>query len=54
MILIVFFDTHEDEITSTRCGLGQWFDHVHQLVASSDVHSTVLVGQTPVRDNSGL
>lgn len=53
LILIVLFVWYK-QITSTRRGLGQWFDHVHQLVASSDVHSAVLIGQSPVRDGSEL
>lgn len=41
---------HENEDTRAGRRLGQRLDHVHQLVAGSDVHSAVLIGKTSVRD----
>lgn len=41
---------HENEDTRAGRRLGQRLDHVHQLVARSDVHSAVLIGKTSVRN----
>lgn len=41
----------KNKITRTGSCLGQGFDHVHQPVSGSNVHTTVLIGQTSVGDN---
>lgn len=49
--LLCSISADNNKITRTGSCLGQGFDHVHQPVSGSNVHTAVLIGQTSVRDN---
>ena len=58
LLLHLFFSSfpsiicQENEVTSSGGRLGQRLDHVHKLVTGSDVHPTVLIGQTSIGDTA--